>query len=355
MSVQSILIVKLSSLGDILQTLQTINFLRRQLPNARIDWVVDSRFSKILEAFPPIDNVLSLNWSQWRQDFRSMTHARECKNFIISLRQSRYDLLIDLQGNCKSAFCNLFSKAKKKCGLGPLSVAEWPNLLTTSLHYEFPTSRSRHCQYMSIAEQILGVQNTLNVSNCIFTLNQEEEKRLKAFTQCLSQVKKRLMVCFGSHWENKKLSVSSLKYFLKMIEDQYNVQFIFVWFSKDEKVQAKVLAESSQDAQIIGNLSVPLWQSIMGCVDALITMDSSSLHLAATRQLPTFSFFGPSNAMVYKPEGTQNGFYQGKCPYAVTFHKRCSYLRSCQTGACLKSLDFQNLFQNFSSWWKATF
>jgi heptosyltransferase I len=84
-------------------------------------------------------------------------------------------------------------------------------------------------------------------------------------------------------------------------------------------------------------------------MDRVIAVDSAALALCGTTSTPSFSFFGPTQASIYKPLGVQHHHFQGTCPYAMSFSARCPRLRSCKTGACLKQASSLELIQSYVS------
>ena len=103
-------------------------------------------------------------------------------------------------------------------------------------------------------------------------------------------------------------------------------------------------AQFPEKSTLLPKMTLPVWQRLMCEMDLICTVDSSALHLAATTNTPTYSFFGPSSSSIYKPVGDSHNSIQGPCPYGKTFAKRCPALRSCKTGACLKGLKIKELF-----------
>ncbi len=106
----------------------------------------------------------------------------------------------------------------------------------------------------------------------------------------------------------------------------------------------KSLASSLKSAEVLPLLSLSLLQNWMRSMDLVIAMDSLPLHLAAEANVPTFSVFGPSFAAKYSPMGSKHVSIQGVCPYGQVFAKRCSILRTCKTGACMKNITAEQLF-----------
>lgn len=106
---KSILIIKMSSLGDILHALPTLHVLRRRYPSARIVWAVHEQFVSLLPGAPYIDEVVFID----KNRLKSFRYWRELRR---QLHPYRFDLSIDLQGLAKSAVVAMNSGAKRKIG-----------------------------------------------------------------------------------------------------------------------------------------------------------------------------------------------------------------------------------------------
>jgi heptosyltransferase-1 len=102
-----ILIVKLSSLGDVVHTLAAVMDIHAHYPHAQIDWVVESSFAELLGLCPAINRVIGVNLRRWRKSWWRTKERRqaivEFKAFKDQLRSHAYDVVIDLQGLSKSA------------------------------------------------------------------------------------------------------------------------------------------------------------------------------------------------------------------------------------------------------------
>jgi heptosyltransferase-1 len=99
-----ILIVKLSSLGDVLHTLPVVHDIRQALPDAQIDWVVEGAFAGVVRRCEGVNRVITCDLRTWRKNpFSGATRTawRACK---AALQQESYDAVIDLQGLTKSAW-----------------------------------------------------------------------------------------------------------------------------------------------------------------------------------------------------------------------------------------------------------
>ena len=98
-----ILLVKLSSLGDVVHTLPVVQDIRAALPDAQIDWVVEKSFAPLLALNPNLHRIIPCEIRRWRKSPLAAATRRQWNAFKADLRQTPYDAVIDLQGLTKSA------------------------------------------------------------------------------------------------------------------------------------------------------------------------------------------------------------------------------------------------------------
>src|SRR5665647_2696806 len=98
-----ILLVKLSSLGDVVHTLPVVQDIRAALPGAQIDWVVEKSFAPLLANCMGLHRSIPCEIRRWRKSFWTAATRLEWRAFRVQLQQEAYDAVIDLQGLAKSA------------------------------------------------------------------------------------------------------------------------------------------------------------------------------------------------------------------------------------------------------------
>ena len=98
-----ILLVKLSSLGDVLHTLPVVQDIHAALPDAQVDWIVEKSFAPLLTLHPGVHRVIACQIRRWRKSPLAATTRQEWRDFRAQLQQEAYDAVIDLQGLTKSA------------------------------------------------------------------------------------------------------------------------------------------------------------------------------------------------------------------------------------------------------------
>lgn len=324
----SILIVKLSSLGDIIQSLHVINYLQDKFPHSAIDWAASEQWIDAVKLHPGVRRVIPI-------DLRYKTKS------WAALRKTEYDLLFDLQGNCKSGLVTLCAKAKKKVGFGWRTAREWPNVLATHRRFTLSKAQNMRLFYLELLQRFFD--DTKPYATQSLPRSTEAPFPLPA-GPCV-------MVCPGSKWPNKQLSAAVLGAFLSRIAEKDNPLFLLLWGSEREREYCAEMEKCYPIRSMpVDKLPISAWHRLMQQVDFLIAVDSSAIHLCGTTATPTFSIFGPTQAHIFKPLGTQHGSIQGKCPYRQIFEKQCPILRTCPTGACMKNLSVEEIFSAFQEW-----
>ncbi|MDE3056235.1 MAG: glycosyltransferase family 9 protein [Verrucomicrobiota bacterium] len=329
-----ILIVKLSSLGDIVQAFPVLPTLHRFFPGAKIDWAVSHSLQELVAAHPLVHSAIPLSPSL---------------SSLSLLRATSYDLLFDLQGNSKSGFVTLLARAKEKIGYGFSSVREWPNLLATRRRFSVSRNQNIRSFYLDLICKATGA-TPVSQESLTLRLSTAEKERVNTLLDSLPKGKKKILICPGSHWKNKRFPSELLSQLLLRIKNSFDPFFLFAWGSSVEREECQLLAQMhGERALLLEKFSLPALQLLMSSVDLLIGVDSIALHLSATTSTPTLSLFGPTQASLFCPTGAHHRPLQGKCPYGVTFFKQCPRLRSCPTGACMQNFTIESVYQQFAS------
>jgi heptosyltransferase I len=354
MGARQFLIVKTSSLGDIIQAFSVLNYLHGKFPAAVVDWVVEERFAAIVAAHPLVRRAIFFDIKSFKKRWRQIKFWRDLKRSYQSLRQCRYDAVFDLQGNCKSGAITWLSHGSEKVGFGKKSVREWPNILATRVRFDMPRTINIRLQYVGLIQHFFQDESPVELTGVRFKLSEEQKELLGRLLSARElQRKERVMVCPGSKWINKQLPLETLADLLGKIEKELSCSFLLMWGAEEEREVCQAIQRRFADfSVVIDRLELPLWQNLMNEADLVIAVDSSALHLCGTTSTPSFSIFGPTSPEIFKPVGPSHFAFQGTCPYQKVFSKQCPLLRSCSTGACIRNLSADDLFDHFWSWWR---
>jgi heptosyltransferase-1 len=346
---KSALIIKTSSIGDILQTFDVLSYLKDRQGIEKVDWIVEKPSASLIEAHPDIHQAIVIDTKAWRNNLLSLHSLREIAAVRKKLQMTAYDVVFDLQGNSKSALFTLWAQSPYKVGYTWDCVPEKTNWLATNTKIPTRLHKNVRDRYLSLVQGFFRDSNDFKAQPFSFFLTSEEKERVDNAIHSSSAL--HIAICCGSNWPNKCLSEERILSLCTQMAATEPCFFYFVWGNAQEKIRAEQLAaQFSQTASPIGNFSLPELHAFFSFVDGVIAMDSAPLHLAALTETPTLSFFGPSKLDVYKPQGPTHRAVQGKCPYGTSFAYRCPKLRTCPTGACMHA---ENLsFEGIEMWVK---
>lgn len=110
-----ILIVKVTSLGDIVETLPVVADLRRAFPSAQLDWAADAAFADIIRWNPGVDRVLSAPLRKFKKA-RNWNDLKDIAGSIGELRAEKYDAILDIHGVYKSAIIAFIARGRRRYG-----------------------------------------------------------------------------------------------------------------------------------------------------------------------------------------------------------------------------------------------
>src|SRR3990167_6212023 len=136
-----ILLIKMSSLGDLIHTLPALSDALQAIPALKIDWVVEDTFVDIPAWHPAVKTIFPIRLRHWRKNIFSRQTLVEIKNCYRALRTEKYDLIIDAQGLLKSM---LIAKCAHGniAGYDKASAREW--LASYGYHLQFSVDKNQH-------------------------------------------------------------------------------------------------------------------------------------------------------------------------------------------------------------------
>src|SRR5437868_3243147 len=104
-----VLVIKTSSMGDIIHTLPALTDAANAIPHIKFDWLVEDSFADIPKWHPAVDRVIPVALRRWRKGFFSKETRAGYKELRKQLHEQQYDLVLDAQGLVKSAFLTFFA------------------------------------------------------------------------------------------------------------------------------------------------------------------------------------------------------------------------------------------------------
>ncbi len=324
-NIERILIIKLRAIGDVLLSTPVIQNLRTQFPNAQIDFLTEKFASEVVIGNPYLNDVITFN-----------KKTESSVSLIKKARSQKYDVVIDLFGNPRSALLTKLSGAKFRIGF-PFRVRKFAyNILVT------PRGNEVHNVEFNL-DVLRKLEIPIHATQPYFPIVKEAEQFAQDWISHYKDGKMLIALNAGGGWYTKKWSVENFAGLAKTITKKYQAFFVILW-GPGEKDDALKLEK------FIGNNSIiipPTTLSQMGAIlrqcSYLISNDSGPMHIAATLQIPTLGIFGPTNPYLQGPYGKQHQWIRHEELECIA----CN-LTSCSIGnICMKDLSVKKVFEAF--------
>jgi 3-deoxy-D-manno-octulosonic-acid transferase/heptosyltransferase-1 len=326
---RSILIVKLSAIGDVIQTFPMVEALKKQYPQARIDWVVEEDASDILVGYPVLNRVIISRRKSWqkflfqRQKIRGT--LREIGRFIHDLRGQDYDWVIDNHGVFKSGLLVFLSRGRRKIGFeASAGIADEGNYLFTNERYR-PLSIERHAleRYLNLVYQI-GVE--AGPASLEFFVPPEFRKKAEDLLRENGFLSRPIVVIHPmAKWETKQWPLEN---FARLISafSQRRASVVVTGGREDEEPVREILRQvnsSSKVLNLVGRTGLRELAGIFILSNLVLTPDTGPMHLAAAVKAPLIALFGPTAPWRTGPYGDDHVILRKPLECCPCFKKVC--------------------------------
>ena len=278
----NILIIKMSSLGDVIHALPTLYALRKRFPKARITWAVHSAFAALIPGAPWVDEIYFID----RKRIRQFSYWRELRR---DLHSRHFDLVIDLQMLAKSALISFLSGGRRR--VGNWDAREGSFLVSEPI-------KGSH-QKGHVIEQLLDVAAYVgcDTSEIHFPIR-EHEKETETVRRLLSEngVEGRYVVLVpGTRGEHKKWPLAYWGELAKRLADDGIFSVISGSPGEEEMgEEIKRLSPSSRTVNLIGKTNLLELCALDEMAALHISGDTGPLHIANAMGTPLIALFGPT-------------------------------------------------------------
>lgn len=336
----NILIVKLSSLGDVTHTLPALTTLRRHWPAARLTWLVEPPALEIIRGHPALDRVIAWRRGEWVTRLRAgrlVAAFRLLRAFIGELRDTHYDLVVDFQGLAKSALWVAAARAARKAGYGPghrrrewawlaynqrvpvrdpnahavernLRLLEGLGLPRLPLRYDFPILPESEREAASLLAQV-GIENgAAFVAASALTRWPTKNWTPEGFAQTADALALRgLPVVFTGAPEDRAA------------------------------LDAVAAAMRTPMRRLDGRTSLKTLAAVFRRARAGLSTDTGPMHIAVAVGTPVVALFGPTDPGYTGPHGEDHVVLRSGVPCSPCFQKTCR-TRLVEPHACMRRL-----------------
>lgn len=319
----SILIIKTSSMGDVIHTLPAIEDLYRNLHNIKVDWIVEPGFSEIPAWHLAVNKIIKLPLRKWRKNPLKYIFNGEIISVIKNIRAKKYDYIIDLQGLVKSAIFAKFAKGIKY-GLCINSIRE--KLAAIFYNKKITVLKNQHA--ITRNRQLLAkiFQYNIDQNDVSYGLNKSIIKNIDE--TLLSKINfPYLVFLHGTTWASKHWPESYWFELAKITTD--SGLNICVTYANDKQYQfVQKIAKISNKIHIIPTMSISQAAKLIANSSCVVGVDTGFCHLSAALDQNTISIFGSTDINKSKPLGKNQAYFSSKFSCSPCMSKDCRFSNS---------------------------
>ena len=277
-----VLLIKTSSLGDVIHSLPALTDAARAIPGIQFDWVVEEGFAEIPTWHPAVAQVIPVAIRRWRKHLWQTLKNGEWRRFKRRLGETRYDLVIDAQGLLKSAWLSRYVKAPV-AGLDRASARE--PLASRFYDRTYAVPRDQHAleRVRQLFAQALDYPLPAGLGDYGLDRKQLADAAAQPY----------LLFLHGTTWASKHWPET---YWRRLAErmDGLGWAIRLPWGNEVEKARAERLAAGLAHAAVLPRLNLAGVAKVIAGARACVAVDTGLGHLAAALDVPCVSLYGPT-------------------------------------------------------------
>lgn len=281
-----VLIVKTSSMGDVLHTLPALTDAMRAIPGIRFDWVVEEGFSQIPTWHPAVDRVIPVAIRRWRKNwFGSETRQQRC-DFKRVVQERDYDVVIDAQGLIKSAALITRIAKGNKHGQDSKSAREpFASWFYNHRHdidkKQHAVERTRELFAKSLGYDKLDSYGDYAIAARFLSHLPADAGQYLVFLHATTRDEKHWP---EDHWRD-----------LIALTTASGLKIKLPWGAEHERQRALRLAEGFPQVEVLPKLSLQQVAEVLAGAKAVVSVDTGLSHLTAALDRPNITLFGPTD------------------------------------------------------------
>ncbi len=283
-----ILLVKTSSLGDVIHNLPVVNDILQHAPQAHIDWLVEESFADIPHLHTGISHVFTLALRRWKKHIFSQKTWQEIAAFKQFIQQNQYDAIIDTQGLLKSALAMRCARGTKH-GYDKQSIRE--PLASYFYDKTYAISYQQHAVTRNRALCALSLGYAIPTDAPDYGMPTER----MAIHPHTSDLQSDYMIALhGTSRDSKLWPVEHWTALGKQLAMQ-NLNMVLPWASDAEHARATIISQQVPDSVVLPKLSISELTGVIANAKAAVGVDTGLSHLAAALNIPTIAIYTDTN------------------------------------------------------------
>lgn len=333
-----ILIIKLSSIGDVIHTLPVLSAIKKEIPNAEIDWVVEKKSAEILRGNPLINKIIEVDTKSLRKkdDFgKNLSLARES---LRDLRETKYDITLDFQGLFKSAAISKLARAKKRVGFDKESLREPGSRFLLSETFPVEAEKNIVRKNLSLVGKALNIP--IPDRDFEFPIFTEEKHRTEAEKIIAEADGKFAILNPATSWVTKLWSAEKYGQLADKLWQEKGLVSIITTAPNEKNIAEEVIKSSKSGKIFSSTPSLKGFYELAIRAEIYVGGDTGPLFLAVAANCPIVGIFGPTE---WWRNGSPNEKDIGVERTDINCRVNC-HRRTCSNWICM-NIEIEAVFQ----------
>ena len=308
-----VLIVKTSSLGDVLHTLPAVTDAMLARPGIQFDWVVEEAFAEIPAWHPAVRRVIPVALRRWRKQPVQAVCSGEWGRFRNALRADRYDRIIDAQGLLKSAVFTRMARGIR-CGLDRHSARESLAALAYQERYAIPKGQQASERLRQLFAAALSYELPTTAP----------EYGIRCASPSPGNLSDKVVFVHGTTWSTK------------LWPDEYWVQLAQLvtgagltvqlpWGSAGELERAQRIAKTAHNIEVLPKMSIGQMAQVLASARGVVGLDTGLTYLAIALGVPTATLYGATRPEFTETPAHGQRYIRADFPCSPCMSRTCSY------------------------------
>lgn len=336
---KKILIIKPSSLGDIIHALPVATAISGQIPGAMIDWVVRPEYAEIIEGHPCIRKAFFFDRGKWSRSSRILKTLPEIIDLVRSVRKEHYDAVLDLQGLFRSGLLSFLSGSSLRFGFE--NAREFSPVFYNR-KVRVPNDRIHALERYQLFLKEMGLEipdPDYGLEPCDDASSFVENLLSKAGVRPDRPL---IVLNPNARWETKKWIAERWQELAKRLVTELQAEVIFAG-GQAEARECESLARGSGGPvhNLAGKTTLMQLAALLKKSNLLVTCDSGPMHIAAAVGTRVVALFGPTDPVRTGPYGSGHRIIQKETGCEPCFRRNCPE----QDRPCMASITVDEVLQ----------
>lgn len=336
-----ILLIKPSSLGDIIHALPLLNGLRQRYPRAQISWLVNTQYADLLAQHPQLDEVIPFDRQQFKTLSGAVRMTFKLGGFARELRHRRFDLAIDVQGLFRSGLMALASAAPTRLGFRPAREGAG---MFYNCRMPIPDPGMHAVDKNYLAADALGFADLPIAFDLPISPQSRQSLSRKLADAHLKPNRPYAVVVPGSRWPTKNWRPERFSAVIAHLDQHHKLTSVISGDASETALCQHIAQQCpSTPINLAGQIGLSELLALIDGAALVLCNDSAPLHIAVALGKPVVAIFGPTSPERSGPYGRPDSVLQAHLPCMPCYYRKLS---QCPIQhQCMSDIDAQQVIQ----------